>query len=224
MSLNRKFPRHLSPSLLAFAMALSFTGLAHAQEGATRSADDTNPRAGATGTNASQNSQAAMRGNANALDDGQILQVVRTLNLGEIAQAELAIEESDNAQVKEVAEMILADHTSSNEQIDMLEEQVDDLDLDDSDLSESLTSLAEETREGLADLDGAAFDCAYLQKQTELHQLALTTVSTQLMPAAQDAQVQALLSMSSPKLEHHQAMAEGALQGLSGCANAQGNR
>lgn len=151
-----------------------------------------------------------------ALTDGQVLQVVRTLNDGEIEQAELALDKTDDAQVQSVAEMIKTEHEVSNENIETIEDENDELDLDDSDTSESLAATAEETREGLKELDGAQFACTYLLKQEEGHQRALDTIS-QLEPTVTNSSVKAFLASTTPVVEHHIELAKTARESLADC-------
>src|SRR5690606_3594281 len=66
-------------------------------------------------------------------NDAQILQIVRTLNDGEIAQAELAQDQASGDAAKNVAEMILMDHQKSNDSMGAI-----DVDLEPSTLSQSL--------------------------------------------------------------------------------------
>lgn len=149
------------------------------------------------------------------LTDGQILQIVRTLNDAEIKQAKEAVDESDNATVKQVAEMIITDHEDANEKVDDLLKG--DLNLDDSPLSESLAEKTEDTHESLQDLDDAAYDCAYLQKQVAQHQEAITLSKTQLEPNSKNASVKQFLTSMGPKLEHHLQMAQEGLGKVTGC-------
>jgi putative membrane protein len=150
-----------------------------------------------------------------ALTDGQILQIVRTLNDAEIKQASEAVDQSESAAVKQVAEMIIADHEMSNEQMDELLDG--DLDLDDSPLNEALTDKGEQTHESLQDLEDVAYDCAYLQKQVAQHEEAINLAKTQLVPNAQNAAVKQFLTAMGPKLEHHLQMAKEAVGKSTGC-------
>lgn len=150
-----------------------------------------------------------------ALTDGQILQIVRTLNDAEIEQAKEALDESKNANVKQVAQMILTDHEDSNEKVDELLKG--DTSLDDSALNDTLHAKAEETHEALQDLEGAPYDCAYLQKQVAQHEEAINLSKTQLAPSASAAGLKQLLTAMGPKLEHHLQMAEQGLGKTAGC-------
>jgi putative membrane protein len=227
-----KIPHSFSTlKLLTLAVALSTTALVDAQE-RTRTPTDSTGAATTESTravrDANGNSDQAQL-NANATNstgaksvqtDGQILQIVRTLNDGEIKQAEHAMDESDNAQVKATAQAIINDHEQSNEQIDDLVDG--DLSLDDSPLNDTIAKQAETTFEMLSKLEGSQLDCQYLQKQVEQHQMALDIAKNDLAPDAKSPAVKSFLTASEPKLEHHMMEARDAMNGLSGCEPAAG--
>ncbi|HWK53854.1 MAG TPA: DUF4142 domain-containing protein [Hyphomicrobiales bacterium] len=192
---NRRFLPVLVPSLLTLAMAASWPAAAQLSDiiGGSNSTSTT------------------------PLSDGQILEIIHTINDAEIKQAELAMDESEDAQVMQVAQMIITDHESSNDQIEALEDANDAIDLDDSDMSESIADMTEDAYEVLDDLDEAQFACAYLMKQEEQHQHGLDTVSKDLLPSTTSAEVTSFLAMTSTKMEQHLAMAKAARESLPGC-------
>ncbi|MDY6984729.1 MAG: DUF4142 domain-containing protein [Pseudomonadota bacterium] len=198
-----------APAMLVLAVAVS---PAHAQDDARLEDDDA--RLSAQESVARSDTRVNMP--AGMLNDGQILQVVRTLNDGEIKQANEAKDEGESEAVKQVAEMIIMDHEASNDQMDELLDG--ELNLEDSPLSETLGMQAEETHELLQDLSGAEYDCNYLQQQITQHEAAIQTSKTQLEPNAQDADVKAFLTAMGPKLEHHLQMAKDALGQVEGCS------
>jgi putative membrane protein len=149
------------------------------------------------------------------LTDGQILQIVRTLNDGELKQAQEAMDESESEDVKQLAQMIITDHEASNDMMDDLLKG--DLSLDDSPLSETLAGKAEDTHEMLQDLSGSAYDCQYVQKQIAQHEEAINISKTQLMPNAKDAGIKQFLTAMGPKLEHHLMMAQQSAGKATGC-------
>jgi putative membrane protein len=202
-----------APAMLALAVAVS---PAYAQDDATRPDDDSarlRAQENVARSDTRVNTDAARAG---MLNDGQILQIVRTLNDGEIKQANEAKDEGESEAVKQVAEMIITDHEAANDQMDDLLDGP--LNLEDSPLSETLGKQAEETHELLQDLSGTEYDCNYLQQQVVQHEAAIQTSRTQLEPNAQDAGVKAFLTAMGPKLEHHLQMAKEALSKMEGCS------
>lgn len=149
--------------------------------------------------------------------DGEILQVLRTLNEGEIAQAQLAAQKSNNQELQDAAERIIQDHQQNNQRIDSMAQS--GIELEKSPLSRGLELQTEEIREELAELSGTEFECTYLEKQVEQHQLALETVRAELLPDAENAQVRRLLSSTAPALQHHLQEAQETLNNLTQCAS-----
>lgn len=141
------------------------------------------------------------------MSDGEILHVLHVINQGEIKQAGLALEKSDDPQVLETARMIIKDHTASNERIAAVAEATG-TSLEESPLSRGVQAQASKIQDGLADLSGPEFDRAYLQQQVELHEVALETVRSHLLPNATEPQVRQLLTASEPRLEQHRQQAE----------------
>lgn len=177
----------MTPALIALTFSV---GSAYAQQGANAAARTP-----------------AQAGSASATyTDGQILQIVRSLNDAEIKQAKEALGESKNADVTSVAEMIVTDHENANEQVDDLLKG--DTSLDDSDFNDSLNAKLEKNHESLQDLAGAAYDCSYLQKQITQHQEAISLAKTQLAPNAKSAGLKQFLTGMEPKLQHHLQMAQ----------------
>lgn len=200
---NRLFV--LTPMMMALTLAMSPS---HAQDGEARATAQ-------RGTDGAAQTQGAADVK---LTDGQILQIVRTLNDAEIEQADEALDESDNDAVKQVAEMIKKDHEMSNEEVDKLLDG--ELDLDDSPLSEMLAQQGEETHELLQDVEDARYDCQYLSAQVAQHEAAISTAKTQLAPNAQNAAVKQFLTAMTPKLEQHMQMAHDTMGKLQGCEQA----
>lgn len=150
------------------------------------------------------------------LSEGQILQILHSLNTDEIDQAELALRNSDNRAVRDVAQHILRDHTESNKRIEAQIESEEDLEK--STLNNALTMQLTSTREAMSQLSGTEFDCFYLTSQVEQHELALDIVRSQLQPDAEETDVQSMLESSEDWLGYHLEAAEQARISLDECA------
>lgn len=152
-----------------------------------------------------------------SFSDGEILRVLKTLNEAEIAQAELVSQRSNNQQLQDEAERIIEDHKENNERIESLVQS--GIELERSPLSRGLRLQTEEITEELAELRGTEFDCTYLEKQIEQHQLALDTVRSELLPDAENSQVRRLLSETAPALQHHLQSAQETRNNLPQCTS-----
>jgi putative membrane protein len=220
MKLRQKFSA-LAPALMVLTLAASAT---YAQDDDKKA--PANP-ATLPAQSQSQASPAPAEKRAGAatiptratLSDGQILQIVRTLNDAEIKQANEAIDEGESQEVKTLAEMIKADHEMSNESLDELLEG--DRNLEDSPVDDQLKASAEDTHERLQDLAGNQYDCAYINAQVTQHEAALAMTKDQLMSNAKSADVGKFLTTKQMSLEHHLQMAKDTLGKVQGCSATQ---
>jgi putative membrane protein len=215
----------LASALMVVTLA---AGSAYAQDNANKPGNDSATRATQSAAGAKQDAAArpaekragaAATASPTALTDGQILQIVRTLNDAEIKQADEAMDEAKSDEVKRVAEMIKTDHENNNEEMDELLKG--DRNLEDSAMNDTLKKQGEETHERLQDLAGAQYDCAYLQAQADQHQMALDMAKNQLTPNAKSADVGKFLSTTAPALEHHLQAAKDSMGKLQGCSSTQ---
>jgi putative membrane protein len=145
------------------------------------------------------------------MDSGEILQVLQTINESEISAAQLALQKSQNPQVVETAVTVVRDHRALNQRIDQMVQE-NNIELQDSALSEGLETQTAQIEDQLAELSGAEFDEEYLRRQIELHELALQTAREDLMPNATDPQVKEVVSQASDHLEEHLQVAEQSLE------------
>jgi predicted outer membrane protein len=221
MKLRQKFSA-LAPALMVLTLAAS---TAYAQDKPAPATSDSAARA-------SQAEKAAPAAPAKpaekrvgaaaaptAMTDGQILQIVRSLNDAEIKQANEAIDEGESEAVKTLAEMLKADHENSNKALDELLEG--DRNLEDSAANDQLNESAEATHERLQDLAGNQYDCAYINAQVSQHEAALAMTKDQLIPNAKAADVGKFLTNKQASLEHHAQMAKDTLGKVQGCGAAQ---
>lgn len=144
---------------------------------------------------------------AKPLTDGEIAAVMHALNQGEIQQAELALQKSDNPEVISTAKMIIADHQNMDRQTMSLA-GVPDIQPQENALSRSLRSQSKKTEEKLNKLSGSEFDHAYLEEQAKLHQQAIDTVQNELLPAAKSPQLRQQLTTAISTLQSHRQHAQ----------------
>lgn len=147
---------------------------------------------------------------------GEILHVLHTLNNAEIAQSELAMSRSGSDEVRRTAQLLVRDHTASNRRLETLTQALG-VQMDQSPLSKGMQLQANEIKENLSKLSGPNFDCVYLRKQVEQHQLAVDTINSQLLPAAQHPQIKELLTTASAHLQQHRQVAQNSRAGLPQC-------
>jgi putative membrane protein len=139
--------------------------------------------------------------------DPQIAHIAYTAGLLDVEAGKQALDKSQNKDVRAFAQQMVGDHTAVNEQALALVKKLN-VTPDDNATSQSLTKQADATRKKLADLDGAAFDKAYVDNEVTYHKTVNDALSSTLIPAAQNAELKALLQKGLTLFEAHQKHAE----------------
>ncbi len=141
------------------------------------------------------------------LTDAEIASVAVVANQIDIDYAKIAIERSKNADVREFANTMIADH---NAIIEMAVALVTKLGVTPKDnaVSQSLLKQSVETTKTLKAANGKAFDKAYVDNEVAYHKAVIGAVKTVLIPQSQNAELKALLETALPILETHLGHAE----------------
>ncbi len=145
-------------------------------------------------------------------DEGAKLKVVHTINDGEIAQAQLALQKAVHAEVRAYAEQMIAEHTANNALVEQLASELG-LDLVESALSEAVRAEALAALEELAQLEGHAFDVAYMTIQVKMHQQALEMV-TRFAVEANHPRLREFYESTAAAIQKHLIEAEAILSSL----------
>jgi putative membrane protein len=143
------------------------------------------------------------------LNDQQIAQVVANVHSAEIEQARVAQKKTNNEQVRQLATMMIQDHTRAQQQ-----EAALNLGKEESPLSERLSTQSQAMLQALRSKQGEEFDRAYIQSQIVGHQQALDAIQNELRPNAQNPELQAYLQQLQPKIAQHIEHARQAQQSL----------
>jgi putative membrane protein len=158
-----------------------------------------------SGTNAGATSAAIGGGPAGAtvaLTDAQILQALHTANAGEIEQAKLAQQKSQDGDVKHFAGMMIKDHSNADKKGQDVAKKTQ-MTPASSSVSTSLQSDAQQLTSGMSAQTGADFDRSYIDAQVKEHQAVLDMIDTQLLPNAKSPEVKNLVQAVRPKVESH---------------------
>ena len=156
---------------------------------------------------------------AASLSDPQIAAIVVAANQVDIDAGHLALKKSKNAEVKKLAQMMVTDHTAVNKAaVDLVTKLK--VTPEESDASRGLTKSGAESRATLEKLDGAAFDKAYVDNEVGYHKAVISTVASQLIPAAQNAELKSTLVSVQPTFDMHLKHAETVQAGLAGGAGS----
>jgi putative membrane protein len=174
--------------LLTILLAITLTSCAKKESDQTSStttaAVDSTPAASSTPT------------------DADIAATVTAANDTDIQNGQLALTKTKNADVKAFANEMITAHTALNKQGGELVAKLG-VTPTDNPTSTSLKMGGESTRATLKGLSGAEFDKAYINNEVDLHQTVLDQLDNTLVPAAQNAELKALLQSARPTIAAH---------------------
>jgi putative membrane protein len=139
--------------------------------------------------------------------DPQIAHIAYTAGKIDIEAAQQALNKSKNKDVRAFVQRMIGDHTAINDQALALAKRLN-VTPEDNPTSQNLTQEAEAARNKMASLSGAAFDKAYIDNEVAYHKTVNTALSDTLIPAAQNADMKALLQKGLTLFQAHQRHAE----------------
>lgn len=134
--------------------------------------------------------------------DPQIAAIVVAANQVDIDAGEFAARTAAAPAVRELANLMVTDHTAVNQAAVALVTKLGVVP-EASDASRGLLAAGAATRAQLAALSGAAFDRAYVDNEVAYHQQVIQVVDDTLVPAARNAELRALLVGVRPALAAH---------------------
>ncbi|HEX2536059.1 MAG TPA: DUF4142 domain-containing protein [Chitinophagaceae bacterium] len=124
-------------------------------------------------------------------------------NRAEIQMGNLALQQATDASVRTFAQMMVTEHTTAQEE---LEDISDDMDLNVS-LNDSLPASVIDLRTTLAALSGPSFDSAYIATQVVAHQAALQLFQTEVNSGSHRRMIE-YANKYLPKVQMHYNMAD----------------
>ena len=139
--------------------------------------------------------------------DPQIAHIAYTAGDIDVKAANLALQKSKNAQVREFATDMVRDHTAVNQQALALVKKLG-VTPQDNPTSQALVKQADESRAKLSKLNGAAFDKAYVNNEVAYHKAVDNALQTTLIPSAQNAELKSLLETGLKIFQGHEQHAE----------------
>lgn len=141
-----------------------------------------------------------------SLSDGEGVEVLVTLNEGEVDLAQLAKRKATHKQVKDYAKMMV-DHHKQNEKDTKRVARKQDLDFKKTDMSRSLEARSEDAEKTLKKTAKDDFDRAYMDQEVAMHEKALDTVES-LIQSAQNTAYKAHLEKTRDAITVHLAHAK----------------
>jgi len=136
------------------------------------------------------------------LTDANIAAIVVGANNIDISAGNIALKRPDNTQVKEFANRMIVDHKSV---LASAVELVTKLGVTpvNNDLVYTLAEQSKNHEAQLKTLSGNAFDKAYIDHEVVYHQAVIGVIENQLIPAADNAELKALLVSVLPAFKAH---------------------
>jgi putative membrane protein len=148
---------------------------------------------------------------AQSLTDPQIAHAAYTADVLDIAYGQIALEKSNNAEVRKFAELMIKDHTAANEAALALVKKLG-VTPEDNAFSQTLAKNGEAKKAELRGLSGAAFDKAYAQNEYAYHDVVVKTVAEKWIPTIQNAEFKKFMTDANEifkvHLQHAKQMAE----------------
>jgi putative membrane protein len=137
------------------------------------------------------------------VSDPEIAAILAASDTAEIAPSQLAVQKGQNAGVKEFAQRMITDHGTLSDSLGAMA-KANNLTPTPNALSQQIQSQTQTTLQSLQGLSGAAFDSAYVQAMADSHQMALSTIDSQLLVSAQNPQLRTALEQKvRPAVEMH---------------------
>lgn len=152
------------------------------------------------------------------LTDGQILQLVMTVNTADSSGGAMAQTMATDAAVKAFAQRMVQDHGAANQQLQQLTQS--GVTPEPSDQSRQLEQQHQQASQQMHSMSGAQHDAAYIQHEVQMHQTALDLLDQQLIPNAQNAQLKQALQQIRTSVQSHLEQAQ-QIQGQLGGAGGQ---
>ena len=139
---------------------------------------------------------------AQKVTDAEIAAIVVTANQVDIDAGKLAASRASADGVRKFAQLMVTDHTGVNKSAVDLATRLK-LTPQENATSKSLKSNGDKTLERLKQLNGAAFDKAYVDNEVTYHQQVIDALDNVLIPGASNAELKALLVKVRPAFVAH---------------------
>lgn len=133
--------------------------------------------------------------------DQRFILTAARYGLAETALGRLATQQATNPQVKQFAQLMVSDHTKTNDELLTLalQKKIEP--------PKSMSDASQVEYDKLTTLQGAAFDQEYIRAMVQAHQSAVNMFEKEIQ-AGNDKPVQDWANKTLPMLQHHLQMAQ----------------
>jgi putative membrane protein len=151
---------------------------------------------------------------AQSVNDAQIAAIVVTANQVDIDAGQLAKSMAASKEVRDFAQLMVADHTGVNKLATDLAQRLG-LKPEDNPTAQSLKQGGDKNLAKLKTLQGAAFDRAYVDNEVSYHQAVIAALDKTLIPNARNVELKDLMVKVRPNFVAHLQHAQSLQAGLS---------
>lgn len=144
---------------------------------------------------------------ASEINDAQIAHIVVTANQIDVDYGKVALEKSENEDVRHFAQTMIQDHEAIIKSASDLAEKLG-VTPEDNPTSQSLLEGQKVQNEAVSGLTGLEYDKAYINNEVAYHEAVIDAVKTVLIPNTQNEELKGALESVMPNLEHHLEMAK----------------
>lgn len=156
----------------------------------------------------------AAGGSMDGFADANVAATASASNMDEIQTSQLALQKTQNAAVREFAQMMVTEHGAVEREMQAMLQQKGMAPVDNA-LSGTMKRNLARTLEMLRAMNGAAFDMGYMTHQVAAHEMTLNTIDTTLLPNTRDPQMREMLqNRVRPAVAQHLTRARQILAGM----------
>jgi putative membrane protein len=151
---------------------------------------------------------ASVNASATVMTDANVAAVAHASNMDEIQTSEVALRRSQNAQVRQFAQMMVTEHTAVDQEM-MRMLQAKNMTPQPNAPAQAAMQATRATVANLSARSGMDFDRAYMTHQVNAHRWTLTSLDQSLIPSTRDPEMKAFLTTRvRPGVAMHLEMAQ----------------
>ncbi len=155
-----------------------------------------------------EGSGAAMTASGAMMTDANVAAVAHASNMDEIQTSQVALQRSQNAQVRQFAQQMITEHTAVDQQMQQML-AARGMTMQPNQPAQAAMQATAATVANLGARTGMDFDRAYMMHQVQAHRWTLTSLDRTLIPATRDPEMKSFLSTRvRPAVAMHLEMAE----------------
>jgi len=162
----------------------------------------------------------AVNASAAVMADANVAAVAHAVNMDEIQTSQVALQRSQNAQVRQFAQMMVTEHTAADQQMmQMLEAK--NVAPQPNAAAHAAMQATRATVANLSQRSGMDFDRAYIMHQVQAHRWTLTSLDQTLIPSTRDPELKEFLTTRvRPAVATHLEAAQRISASMGGSAGA----